>query len=125
MHLKLENYGSAESDASAAIELDSTFIKGYYRRGSAHYAMGKYSLAVKDIKAVVRMVPSDKDAREKLKIVTKADKEEKFRKAIESDHGPVDIRPEDIEVEEGYDGPHFPEEITPEWVNELAEYLKN
>lgn len=124
-HLKLENYGSAESDASAAIELEANFIKGYFRRGSAHYAMGKYSLAVKDIKAVVRIMPNDKVAREKLKLVTKADKEEKFRKAIESDHGPVDIRPEEIEVEESYDGPHFPEEITPEWVLSLAEHLKN
>lgn len=51
-HLKLENYGSAQQDASKAIELDPDYAKGYYRRASAFFAIGKYEQALNDFKAV-------------------------------------------------------------------------
>jgi serine/threonine-protein phosphatase 5 len=39
-YLKLELYGSALEDAVKATELDPKFVKGYYRRASAHMALG-------------------------------------------------------------------------------------
>ena len=51
-HLKIEFYGSALEDATQAISLDKTYIKGYYRRAAAYFAMGKFKLALKDFEAV-------------------------------------------------------------------------
>lgn len=52
--------------------LDSQYIKAYYRRGSANYALGKLKLALKDFKAVVKIVPKDPDAQKKMKACDKA-----------------------------------------------------
>lgn len=46
--IKLEQYGAAIIDATRAIELDKTYAKGYYRRGSAYLALGKFKLAKND-----------------------------------------------------------------------------
>lgn len=40
-HLKMENYGLALEDAKIAIHCDPTFVKGYYREGSAYLALSK------------------------------------------------------------------------------------
>ncbi|MBA0779521.1 hypothetical protein Gotri_003771 [Gossypium trilobum] len=45
-HTKLEEYGSAIQDATKAIE-------GYYRRGAAYLAMGKFKEALKDFQQVL------------------------------------------------------------------------
>jgi serine/threonine-protein phosphatase 5 len=39
-NFKLEYYHAALKDASDAIEIDPNFVKGYYRRASAHMALG-------------------------------------------------------------------------------------
>jgi serine/threonine-protein phosphatase 5 len=84
-HMKNESYGVAIDDASAAIELDASYVKAYYRRGSAQLALGHHKKAVKDFKLVVRMKPQDKDARAKLKLCEKIIKEAAFAAAIQSE----------------------------------------
>ncbi|KAF4376529.1 hypothetical protein F8388_025400 [Cannabis sativa] len=74
-HLKLEEYGSAIQDASTAIE-------GYYRRGAAYLAMGKFKEALKDFQQVKRICPNDPDATKKLKECEKAVMKIKFEEAI-------------------------------------------
>jgi tetratricopeptide (TPR) repeat protein len=44
------------------IRLDPTYLKAYYRRASANYALGKLKEALRDFKAVVKIVPNDPDA---------------------------------------------------------------
>ena len=39
--IRMENYGMAIQDAEAAIDLDPNYLKAFYRRGSANYALGK------------------------------------------------------------------------------------
>ena len=39
--IRMENYGVAIQDAEAAIDLDPNYLKAFYRRGSANYALGK------------------------------------------------------------------------------------
>jgi serine/threonine-protein phosphatase 5 len=39
-NFKLELYGISLEDASKAVELEKTFTKGYYRKASAHMALG-------------------------------------------------------------------------------------
>lgn len=41
--IKMENYGIAIQDAEEAIALDPGYLKAFYRRGSAKYALGKVS----------------------------------------------------------------------------------
>ncbi|KAF5834540.1 Metallo-dependent phosphatase-like protein [Dunaliella salina] len=55
-HSKLEEYGSAVADATRALELDPTFIKAYYRRGDANFALGKCKLALKDLRSEAELV---------------------------------------------------------------------
>ena len=47
--IKLESYGLAITDANEAIKLDPKYIKAYYRRGCAKFALGKYKVRISDI----------------------------------------------------------------------------
>ncbi|KAK9665924.1 hypothetical protein RND81_14G146200 [Saponaria officinalis] len=81
-HTKLEEYGSAIQDAIKAIEVDPKYSKGYYRRGAAYLAMGKFKEALKDFQQVKRLCPNDRDAAGKLKECEKAVMKLKFEEAI-------------------------------------------
>jgi len=81
--IKLESYGSAILDANEAISLDPSYIKGYYRRGSANFALGKVKEARKDFRAVCKLKPKDADAKKKLAACEKAVKVQMFQDAIE------------------------------------------
>lgn len=65
-HIKLENYGSAILDASEAIRREPSYIKGYYRRGTANLALGKLKQAKWDFREAVKIEPGNKEARNKL-----------------------------------------------------------
>mmetsp|Transcript_22696 Transcript_22696/g.38393 ORF Transcript_22696/g.38393 Transcript_22696/m.38393 type:complete len:496 (+) Transcript_22696:77-1564(+) len=108
--IKLESYGSAILDANEAISLDPTYIKGYYRRGSANFALGKVKEARKDFRTVCKLRPKDADAKKKLAACEKAVKAELFLAAIESEQtAPLSqkINLDEMEVESSYDGPHL------------------
>lgn len=81
-HTKLEEYGSAVQDATKAIEIDPKYSKGYYRRGAAYLAMGKFKEALKDFQQVKRICPNDPDATRKLKECEKAVQKIRFEEAI-------------------------------------------
>lgn len=48
--IKTENYALALFDAKDAIKCDETYVKAYYRQGSAHLALGQVDLAIQDFK---------------------------------------------------------------------------
>ncbi|CAI9089092.1 OLC1v1023598C1 [Oldenlandia corymbosa var. corymbosa] len=81
-HSKLEEYGSAILDATKSIEIDPKYSKGYYRRGAAYLAMGKFKEALKDLQQVKKLCPNDPDAAKKLKECEKAVMKQKFEEAI-------------------------------------------
>jgi serine/threonine-protein phosphatase 5 len=108
-YIKLENYGLAIQDATHAVEADPNYPKGYYRRGSAEFALGRTKAARKDFRAVCKLRPKDRDARAKLNECDKAIKEAAFAAAILSEESvPLSevLQPESIIVEKNYDGPH-------------------
>lgn len=109
-YLKVENYGLALSDATAAIESDPNYAKGYYRRGSAYFALTKFKQARKDFRSVCKLKPKDKDARSKLAECDKRVKEEAFANAIVSEATQplsATFNPNDIPMDSSkYDGPH-------------------
>ncbi|KAL6071211.1 Serine/threonine-protein phosphatase 5 [Balamuthia mandrillaris] len=128
-HIKLENYGSAMSDATEALKYDPTFVKAYYRRGTAHLALGQYKEGLQDFREAVKIKPRDKDVRLKYKKCEKAYKEDRLQKAIAFD----DATPSVIEslgdvdamvVEEEYDGPHLPDPITLDFVIQMMEHFR-
>lgn len=96
--------------------LDPKYIKSYYRRASANYALGKLKEALKDFKTVSKIVPRDQDSLKKLKQCEKEVRAEAFNKAIESEGGTVSNgvlslqEIHDIVVESSYDGPRLLED---------------
>jgi serine/threonine-protein phosphatase 5 len=84
-YIKVENYGLAMTDATAAIESDPKYAKAYYRRGSAQFALDHLKDARKDFRKVCQLQPKSKDARAKLQACEKRIREEAFLKAIESE----------------------------------------
>jgi len=82
---------------------------------------------VKDFKQVCKLMPSDKDAREKYEVTLKEHKLREFSKCIGYDDAKVVVDIDSIVVEESYTGPRLDEgieKITKEWVVEVMDYLK-
>jgi serine/threonine-protein phosphatase 5 len=129
-HVKSESYGLAIDDASAAIELEPSYVKAYYRRGSAQLALGHHKKAVKDFRLVVRMKPQDRDARAKLKLCEKIIKEAAFAAAIQSERNlplseTIDVT--SLVVDPAYDGPRLPEDVAqikPDFIVALMDRFK-
>ena len=114
-------------DAKDAINCDANFPKAYYRRGSAHIALGQLAEAIKDFKMVCKLLPTDKDARDKYMMTMKEHNEREFAKCIMKDDERVVVKVEDIVVEDSYDGPRLEnvDEINAEWVVKMMDYQKN
>ncbi|MBA0821346.1 hypothetical protein Goarm_018210, partial [Gossypium armourianum] len=123
-HTKLEEYGSAIQDATKAIE-------GYYRRGAAYLAMGKFKEALKDFQQVKKICPNDPDATKKLKECEKAVMKLKFEEAIsvpESERRFVadSIDYHSIEVEPQYSGAKIEGDVvTLDFVKKMMDDFKN
>ena len=108
-YIKVENYGLAIQDATHAIEADPSYPKGYYRRGTAEFALGRAKAARKDFRNVCKLRPKDKDARAKLAECEKAVREAAFAAAILSEESaPLSdtFKAESIIIEKSYNGPH-------------------
>ena len=108
-YIKVENYGLAIQDATHAILADPAYPKGYYRRGTAEFALGRAKAARKDFRTVCKLRPKDRDARTRLAECDKAVREAAFAAAILSDVSiPLSdtFKPETILIEKSYDGPH-------------------
>ncbi|KAG2615781.1 hypothetical protein PVAP13_3NG037100 [Panicum virgatum] len=129
-HTKLEEYGSAVQDATNAIEIDPRYSKGYYRRGAAYLAMGKFKEALKDFQQVKKICPNDPDASRKLKECEKAVQKIRFEEAIsvgDAERRSVadSIDYHVIEVEPQYAGPRIDgEEITLDFVKAMLDEFK-
>ncbi|KAF5177548.1 Serine/threonine-protein phosphatase [Thalictrum thalictroides] len=130
-HTKLEEYGSAIQDATTAIEVDPKYSKGYYRRGAAYLAMGKFKDALKDFQQVKRISPNDPDAAKKLKECEKAVMKLKFEEAIAvHDSGRRSIAEtidfHTVEVEPQYTGARIEgEDITLDFIKKMMDDFKN
>ncbi|XP_053209207.1 serine/threonine-protein phosphatase 5-like [Panonychus citri] len=127
-HLRLENFGYALSDATKAIECDPNYVKGYYRRAAAHMALGKYRESLKDFEHILRINPSNKEARLRLNECKRLIRKQAFEKAISVDCEKSiasTIDPDSMECESNYDGPHLVNgQVTLEFVQALIETFK-
>ena len=85
INLKLENYGLALTDANKSIEINSNYIKAYYRRASAYLFLRKYDEALEDLKFLQKHYPSDVDIESKIKNTLTERRKKKFLESIQSD----------------------------------------
>lgn len=127
-YLKTECFGYALSDATKAIEVDKNYVKGYYRRAAAYMSLGKFKQALRDLEAVTKARPNDKDAKAKYTECNKIVKKLAFEKAISvSDRCISDIIDfENIYIEDEYKGPTLlnGKEVTLDFMKELMECYK-
>lgn len=130
--VKLEMYAGAIEDATLALSKNPTYLKAYYRRGSALFALGKYREAKRDFVLLSRRLPRDADAKRNLAECDKRIRESAFARAIESGEDArvcvsesIDVS--SITVNEDYSGPRLPDDgtVTQEFVTELMEHFKN
>mmetsp|Transcript_10774 Transcript_10774/g.37753 ORF Transcript_10774/g.37753 Transcript_10774/m.37753 type:complete len:500 (+) Transcript_10774:141-1640(+) len=128
-HIKMESYGSALTDSTKAIEAKPEFPKGWYRRGTAFLALGRAKDALKDFTQLCKLIPQDKDAREKLKSCQKQVQAAKFAMAIGSEFTKPVSETLDLDkmtVESTYAGPVYASgKITLEFCKELMQWQKD
>jgi serine/threonine-protein phosphatase 5 len=108
-YIKVENYGLAIADSTLAIETDPTYPKGYYRRGTAEFALNNVKAAKKDFKKVCTLRPKDRDARLRFSECDKLIKEAAFAAAIgtkETIPLSESYDPNELHIPDSYDGPH-------------------
>lgn len=62
-HYIFFSFHSAESDCSAAIQLDENYVKAYHRRATARINLKQYKEAKQDIEKILKLEPSSKEAK--------------------------------------------------------------
>ncbi|XP_034935428.1 RNA polymerase II-associated protein 3-like [Chelonus insularis] len=71
-HLKMDNLYSAEADCTSAIQRDECYLKAYHRRATARMALKQCKEAVQDLKKLLSLEPSNKEAQKMLSIALKS-----------------------------------------------------
>lgn len=69
-YLKLQNWASAEEDATNCILLDKTNAKGFYRRALARKARANYAGARSDLETALVLSPGDTETQRELSVVS-------------------------------------------------------
>nr|SVE74684.1 EOG090X03S1 [Daphnia carinata] len=128
-YLKTECFGYALEDASKAISLDKTYVKGYYRRAASYMALGKTKFALKDYETVFKARPNDKDAKLKFNECSKIVRQQAFERAIAVDtvkkSVSESINIDSMAIESTYSGPHLVNgKVTLEFMQELMAAYK-
>lgn len=130
-HIKMENFGLAIIDAKTAIKTDKRYVKGYYRLGAAYLGLGKYKDGLKAFQQVLKLYPSDKDAKKKARACEGQLRAAAFLKAIASEatKPPSEtVNWKDVHVEDSYEGPRYTDEmptITVDFIKDLIAHFKN
>ena len=126
--IRLENYGSALSDAEAAIAADSTFAKGYYRKSSALFALGKLDDSIAELVRIQKelQLASNPEVNERLKTLRLMKKQKEFFASIQYEDELDQCDENKLVVESGYDGPVIDHktEVDLPFAEKLLEFLK-
>ncbi|EZG69140.1 serine/threonine-protein phosphatase [Gregarina niphandrodes] len=84
--MKLENFGDAITQSTQALDISqNSFVKAFFRRGSAYFMLNQFKLAVNDFRRVTQALPHDQDALMRLKEAQKMLQQERFAAAIAAD----------------------------------------
>jgi len=131
-YLRTECFGYALEDASKAITLDKSYVKGYYRRAASYMALGKTKLALKDYETVHKVRPNDKDAKLKYNECSKIVRQQAFEKAIAVDSLKKSVSEEiregidNMAVESDYSGPRLVDgKVTVEFMQSMMDTFRD
>lgn len=128
--LKLEMYAAAIDDATLALKRNSGYMKGYYRRGCALFALGKYKQAKRDFVVLAQRKPNDVHTRRYLRECEKRLREIAFARAIESGEKRVWVADtmdvDAFSVPDSYVGPRLGEDgvVSEAFVEEMIEHFR-
>mmetsp|Transcript_49800 Transcript_49800/g.63800 ORF Transcript_49800/g.63800 Transcript_49800/m.63800 type:complete len:644 (+) Transcript_49800:104-2035(+) len=118
-YIKQESFSLAIKDADMAIAINPNYVKGYYRRGTAHLASGSPKDALPDFEEALRRCPNSKEAKMHVKacldIMNRGedddedddDKPENPAHSQASAYFRDHYNPLNIAVEDFYDGPRW------------------
>lgn len=109
--IKQENYGLAIADATESIKLDSNYLKAYYRRAVANFAILQYKASLADVKTILSKSPKDQLSLKLHSDVSKILRRIAFESAINVGEQPSMIEQLDLEhvrIEPSYQGPELP-----------------
>ncbi|KAK0084956.1 hypothetical protein PV325_006022 [Microctonus aethiopoides] len=62
-HLRMDNLYSAEADCTSAIQRDEHYVKAYHRRATARMALKQYKEAIQDLKHLLTLESTNKEAK--------------------------------------------------------------
>ena len=68
-YLNLNMWKESEVDSTVSVELNRTYTKGYFRRGTARVQLGKLREALEDFERVIVLEPTNTDAQAQISIV--------------------------------------------------------
>ncbi|KAG9288589.1 hypothetical protein G9A89_008461 [Geosiphon pyriformis] len=129
-YMKTEAYGYAVADANAAIEVEPSYVKAYYRRAAANMAMCNFKDALRDFRIVSKKVPTDKEAKARMIECERIVRKIEFEKAIQVDASKkclvdsLDISAMNIEA--SYVGPRMTDAgISEDFIKAMMEAFKN
>lgn len=74
--LKIKNYFDARDFATAALAIDPSSEKAYFRRGQAQLALEEAKLALKDFQYVMNLEPNNKAAQTQIIVAQKLIKDQ-------------------------------------------------
>lgn len=63
------SYKLAIRDCTSSLKLDNTYVKSYQRRSAAYIALKMYDEAIKDLNKILKLEPSNKQAKHDLEVV--------------------------------------------------------
>lgn len=128
-HIKMESYGAAMEASDKAKISDKTFVKAYYRKATACFALGKLVDAIKELDYIVKdlAIKNNKDVNERLAMLRKLKKEQDFLAAIYHEDELEKCDEDALAVEPSYTGPVIDREspLVMADVLELLDYLKD
>lgn len=127
--LKVSYAGEALSDAEEALKLEPNNPKAVYRKGVAYLQMTKLKEALNEFRLLIKLVPTDTDAKERLASCEKEYKRILFLKAIESADTIAPSRkfkPETMPIPATYAGPRLEldQPLTADYVAAMAKLYK-
>jgi len=124
--LKQEKFDLAISDTTKTLEIQPKSPKSLYRRALAYCALNKWKEAMKDLNEAKEILPNDADIREKYKWVSKEKAYRDLSKCISYGSLVDRMMPEDIVVEENYEGLILDDlsNLTHDWILNLIVHFK-
>lgn len=127
-NIKLENFGSAFLDSELAILADSSNPKGYYRKSSCQFALGKLAEAIKTLEQITKVlrITTIADVNDRIKYLKQLKKEREFLECLQYEDELDKSNENDLIVPTDYTGPVLNQEteIDLPWIESTLEYLR-